>query len=277
MSAIRKVVYYGSCQARAIAKLLDHVLPGDVILNYPYIQKQEPLPPHLYSADIVIYQLYHPTIEKHMPYHTDLLVEKVKATNPGAKLVCIPFICFYGYWPDYTIDSRNNATISSALPYGAFPQQSRVLSDCTSVTEACMAVLKSVYTRDEVITRIDTMLLKTKASDALCDVKLHDYIASNYRIPSKPPLFYSVQHPRNNVLEHVAKQILEVLGLPLSKENTTRMATIPELLDDHHALILPCVRQALELSVTQFKLYDKTWVDSIGYAMAYATTVTATR
>jgi hypothetical protein len=40
-----KVVFYGSCQARAIARLLEHVLPGEIVLNYTHILNKTPLDP----------------------------------------------------------------------------------------------------------------------------------------------------------------------------------------------------------------------------------------
>ena len=260
------MIFYGSCQARAIAKLIEHVLPGEVVLNYTHILNKTPLPDHFYSTDILIYQMYHPVNEDHAEYHTDMIVKKIKSLNPHVKLVAVPFICFYGYWPDYTIDQRNAKTVSPTFPYGVFPQQSKILSQCSISQDALNVVNKVHYDAQEVFERIETLLEKTRHNDSMCDVVITDFIAANYR--TSPPIFYSVQHPRNCVLLHVASQILKLLGIQGEPKFDT-----DELLDDHHALILPCVQTTLGISQTKMKLYDKRIVDAEQYAELYIKTM----
>ena len=264
----QKVVYFGSCQARAISKILHAILPGEVILNYPFIQKHEPYPDALYEADVLIYQLYHPTNPDHAEYHTDNVCAKIKSKNPNVKLVCLPFINFYGYWPDYTVDPRNAKTITSATPYGTFPQQSRVLSACATEEEAVAAVAGTGTPNpsvEEINKHLATCFARMEAHDAKCDVRSTPYIRENFK---KRVIFYSAQHPENGVLLHVAAQALRALGV---EEDKMPAPPEEELLHDHQTLVLPCVQDelGLEARLDTYKLFDKRTVDAAGYAKIY--------
>jgi hypothetical protein len=258
-----KVVYYGSCQVRAIERMMHDVLPGEVIMNYTHILDKTPLPDSIYDADILIYQTYHPTNESNAEYHTDNMVRKLRTRNPNARAIALPFICFYAYWPDNFKDERNALTITSSLPYGMFPQQSKVLSACTSEAEALTSVAKEHFDAMQVHAGIDNMLQKLKDNDEKCDVKIHDFISGNWQ---KSLLFFSVYHPKNVVITHVARQVLNILGL---KDVEETIADLPELLEDHHAMILPCVQQILGISQPAIKMYDGKMVDANEYASLY--------
>ena len=250
-----KVVFYGSCQLHAISKLIK--IESEVILNWEYILSKKELPKTMYECDVFIYQPYCGSNE-HKEYHTDTILKKL---SKETKTISVPFMTTNIYWPDSITDIRNNETKSKTLLFGKFPQQSCILSKYTTLEEAIDDYESEHYNEDYMKNHAKNCLTKIKNAEENCDIKVFDYINTN--ISKHYPLFHSIQHPCNEILLHAAQQIyrkLEMSDIAVNRQ---------ELLKDHTVFILPCVQQALQIKVKEYKLNGNGIVDQDTYIKEY--------
>jgi len=226
-----------------------------IVINWAYIINKQPLPEDIYDTDVFIYQVYNP-IDKNVEYHTDTVLKKLRDT---VKTISVPFIAFNGYWPDATVDARNDLTKCGKLQFGQFPQQSCVLSKYVKLDEALSNYSKEHYNKLYVEKHFEGCLNKIATVEKDCDIKIYEFIKRHYK---SKLLFHSIQHPTNYLISHVLNQILDILHIP----------SIPltnELLRDHSVLILPCVQIHLGLKDLTYKLYGIGIVDEIAYVRLY--------
>lgn len=253
-----KITFYGSCQLQAISKLMNsdsHEF--QVILNWVYILGQLPLPE--INPDIFIYQVYNP-IGKNKNYHTNTVIKMLKEKNPNVILISVPFLDFNGYWPDHIVDPRNELTKSDALPYGLFPQQSGVLSSYTSFNELLRNYNNQHYPEEYIKKHIQTALNKLEVNEKNCNIKVSQFIKKYYL---SKQLFYSIQHPCNEVLYHMTQQINNILNWKTNEWN------FPEKLKDHSVLVLPCIQKVLNFNVQNYKVYGRGMVSEKEYLQLY--------
>jgi hypothetical protein len=252
---VLRVAFYGSCQLKAASDMLSAALTAagvahafEVVLNWEYIVSGRELPSSMYDADVLVYQVYNPE-GRHADYHTDAIAERFGGVKPR---IVVPFLNFGVYWPDMTRDERNEATKTAAAPYGAFPQQSSALR-----------------TREpKVLEEFDptgaAWFAKMAQLEEGCDVRVTAFLRENFQARR---LFYSAQHPCNEVLALMASQMLEKLHVNAS------VPQMHEMLHDHDALILDCVQDRMGPSwvrVTEYKVYcSPTLVDAAEYARLY--------
>jgi hypothetical protein len=254
-----KICLYGSCQLVAIHTLLKDIVEADytVLQNWTFMLNDKPLPESLYDCDIFIYQPY--SNDKHLKYHTDTILKKLK---DGVKTISVPFVACSIYFPDAITDIRNNKTKTKELPFGKFPQQSCILSKYNSLIELIDDYDKEHYDFDFMTLFVEENLHKIYNVEKNCNVKVKDYI--KYNIYNNISLFHSIQHPSNNVLNHMTRQILEILKV---KEYT--FIKRPELLKDHTAMILPCVQRFYNLRISEYKLSGNGLVTESKYLVEY--------
>jgi hypothetical protein len=254
-----KICLYGSCQLVAIHTLLKDIVEADytVLQNWTFMLNDKPLPESLYDCDIFIYQPY--SNDKHLKYHTDTILKKLK---DGVKTISVPFVACSIYFPDAITDIRNNKTKTKELPFGKFPQQSCILSKYNSLIELIDDYDKEHYDFDFMTLFVEENLHKIYNVEKNCNVKVKDYI--KYNIYNNISLFHSIQHPSNNVLNHMTRQILEILKV---KEYT--FIKRPELLKDHTAMILPCVQRFYNLRISEYKLSGNGLVTESKYFVEY--------
>ena len=120
-----------------------------------------------------------------------------------ARTICIPNMCFLGYWPFWTSDSPmefGDDLLDRLYASGAGkPEILRVYlhGDITK-----MADLEGIARRS---------LEREFAKEERCVVKTADFVAANWR---KIRLFQTVNHPDTPLLLHAAQGILAHIGLP---------------------------------------------------------------
>ena len=258
------IVYYGSCQTAAIAKIIRLNLTkcgipftDCIIQNWVHILNKTTLPKEIYDCDYLIYQPYNGS-DENVEYHTDKVLKKISYKT---KTISIPFISSAMYWPDNVSDARNNKTKTDKLPFGKFPQQSCILSRCRSVDEMHNNLYKEHYDKFYLNNHLKRDLAKMTSGEELCDVKICDYIEAH--LANSVPLFHSIQHPTNDILLEVAKRVLKHFNIELSE--------IPseELLGDHTVLILPYVKIFYNTVRSTYKLYGREYVSEKTYLDEY--------
>ena len=247
-----KITFYGSCQLEAVSKIFKEYCDCEiqVIVNWSYMLKEIPLPECIYDSDVFIYQVYNSN-DKYKEYSTDTIINKMDKNK--VKLISMPFISFRGYWPDAFLDIRNNNTKTNKRPYGMFPQQSSILSNQLPLND-------EHYTPEYIEKYIENFFNTIEANESKCDIKVCNFIKENYK---KKILFYSIQHPCNDVLLHVYHQIVDILKLHET------FSFPKEMLYDHTVLILPCVQKVLGIHQTQYKLFGSGVVSQEEYVDLY--------
>jgi hypothetical protein len=264
------IYLYGSCQLVAIHKLLKDKLNKDVIVleNWTFMLNKNQLPESLYNCDVFIYQPFNGD-EKYLEYHTDTILKKL---NKNVKTISVPFVSCSIYFPDAIIDIRNNKTKTKNLPFGKFPQQSCILSKYKSQIEMMDEYNDNHYDFDFMSNFVQEILFKIHNVEKNCNIKIKDYI--KYNMYNGIPLFHSIQHPNNNILIHMTKQILEILNLSIGDGMKLSIKDYSfnvqqELLRDHTVMILPCVQKFYNIKVSEYKLNGNGIVNESRYLVDY--------
>lgn len=257
----KTVVFYGSCQLEAISKLLNKIIKfknSKLIINWQYMIANTELPEYLFDCDIFIYQPYSGPKVK---YHTKEIISKLKK---DVKIISIPFLSFGGYWADSITDIRNNLTKTNKLIYGLFPQQSFELSKYLTLKEAYENFDKTVISSDKIKQHLEICFEKMQQVEENCDIKVVNYIRDNYKTEQ---VFFTIQHPCNNLLIFTVQQILKLLNI---LDSTNSLQIIPELLFVHTVMILPCIKKELNLEFPSInKIFGNGFVSDKEYVKIY--------
>lgn len=254
------IVFYGSCQLEAIAKMLkfDKNIPTLVILNWKYILQKKELPESLYKCDIFIYQPYTNGHIDNKDYFTSTILEKLPK---HVKTISIPFIASNIYWPDAFLDNRNDNTKTDQLQFGKFPQQSCILSKYNTSEEVFS---KEHYSPDFLSIHEQNCYAKIANIEKECDIKILDFIKQNIH----KHIFHSIQHPNNSILLHSALQIQSLLKVNI-------VIIDYELLKDHTVFILPDVKKHFNINTSYYKLNGNGIVDEKVYVERYIQYITS--
>lgn len=244
------ITFYGNCQCMILSNIFSGVLRGvnvRYVSNFQLIQKRVDEPPPIFiDTDILIYQ----PLQNHGKLDTKYIIENIIPKT--CKTISFPYVYFLGYFPDFLqvkfVDMdevKRWPDEDDQLPY----QYIRVntLIDNGLIDQFDITLSDDFITKEETLDRLHFSLNKLKEKELSCDIKLHDFILSNFR---KTRLFHSPNHPSNVIFTYLANAIMQKLCIALHINRTFvfNFASTNEFLGVFsNMLIFPSVHKHLDL------------------------------
>ncbi|MBB6486707.1 WcbI family polysaccharide biosynthesis putative acetyltransferase [Rhizobium lusitanum] len=210
-----KVVFIGNCQAQAFESLCGHLgVEVDVIAVPPIWEINEDssgfLADSLMRADFIFSQ------RLSEDYSLELIRNGVLQDRYGEKVIVWPNIYFDGYFPGIRYLYNDYGKIVGPLADYHFQWIIDSWRDGSTVEEtALLAHDLSVWKGDVDFVEQSTNQLKSREKRA--SVNISDYIVNNFR---RKKLFYTMNHPVDEVLVEMLARLFQKAGVPFSSRNS---------------------------------------------------------
>ena len=134
-------------------------------------------------------------------------------TKPNCQLISFPSIYFSGYTPEINYLRFIGGAINSFSDYHDINVLSYFVKNPVTCLQNSLAQYQAddYYSPDEVLDNAANTLLNLKEREQDCTIKVGGFIQQHWR---DKRLFFSMNHPSNEVLNEVVKQVSEQLTLP---------------------------------------------------------------
>lgn len=197
---------YGNCQSQPLSRIIQRLTAGKLNVIHPET------PVHLLTdadeprfrkvieyVDIFIYQ--HITSDKYEWRKSEKIIQTL---NSDTKAISIPSLYFDAYF-DSTI-SIDHPPMNSFIPY-----HNKLILDCyikgLTINETLDKFINNTNV-DVSKDRFKESLASLQRREETVDIKISDYIEKNF-LNSR--LFWTVNHPTNELLIEVAKRIIKYI------------------------------------------------------------------
>lgn len=131
----------------------------------------------------------------------------------NARFILIPKLTFAGYFPQLSTETNQHNIMLGNQPVFAYGDRyiDEMLQKGYSYEQIKHEVLADNFLAEDYIrTYFDEQLEKFQEDEALCDVKMYDYVK---QYAKNIVLWHSFNHPTNMVIKELAKRILSLLGI----------------------------------------------------------------
>jgi hypothetical protein len=205
----------------------------------------------LLLVDVFIYQKVSKNNDFGEKLSSDYIIDKLRV---DCKKICITNPWFYGYYPQsYLHDDKNDKNVCyDENRYGLFPYKDYYIEKCYkkgNIDSAIQALsVGEQGLQYEVIPNLVKSFEIIENQELNCDIKIIDYIKSEYR---KKRLFYTLNHPINEVLKVIAYRICIYLDLVVAEVADTAMS-----LEGFDQAIYPFVKEILNLEFSNNFFYS---------------------
>lgn len=214
-----KICVMGNCQSAPIKSLLQQRLniPCEIIQIKPvHLLKEHDIKgvvSTLSSSDVVVTHLISNNYNN-FPIGTDQLSDIVKA---DAKVIVVPNAHYIGYFPSfiYIKDFKGRGVTPRVPEYSHFPSDYHdAFCIAAKIKDYSLDKLFGFYesykgAADWLEGYIDESLFNLREREQDCHVKISDFIEDNYK---NRQLFWTFNHPTNELLTYMADQIIDRLG-----------------------------------------------------------------
>lgn len=241
-----KIVFIGNCQAQALTQI-SHFLGLDAELvivppvfdlgafNTPEIKDK------IYSADMVFSQRVNEN------YPAEFVRPSVLRQELGGKVVIWPNIYFDGYFPGVRyVYAQSGNKVTGPLSDYHFLQIQKSYKDGIS-PEAAWEAFTSPEPSDLLpADPIGDSIANLRHREHDVDVTMSDYIEANAK---RGKLFYSMNHPTDEVLHEALKRMVARSGLDLQvpEYDAARLQGYPYTLNEIDLPILPFVSKLYDM------------------------------
>ncbi|EHR0552771.1 TPA: hypothetical protein NKA12_001429 [Vibrio parahaemolyticus] len=202
-----KYAVLGNCQSGAISAMLDHLLPSWekvplIAVHLITKSNDEKMLDAISTVDVLVHQ---PISDSFGFFSIDAL----KCRFPHIKFISFPNIYFSGYFSSLMyLRKPKGGTLPGVV--GDYHDK-RVIEGYlkgSSVSEIMNDMKCPLEYSNGLVLRSITQL---KDRESSLDIKISKYIEDNYL---KRQLFYSFNHPCNELLELVAREVCRLIGEP---------------------------------------------------------------
>lgn len=215
----KKYTVYGSCQADAVAQILNSNSAFKSQYEYVPVNRVQLLTENeinhlnkniLPTIDLFIYQPIH-------NYHPHILTKYIidNVLKPDCVKIVFPFLYFTGYHPqDIVIQDVNVPNLDHDVNLLKL-----YLKGPVNISNFIETITQeNYYDKEYLIKLIDKNIYnfeireKTNNNEAFY-IPVREYISNNYQ---KKLLFYTIAHPTKHLSQYIVTEILKYLGLPIS-------------------------------------------------------------
>jgi Polysaccharide biosynthesis enzyme WcbI len=210
-----KAVVVGNCQAQALEMMLstsDEFARRFELVRFPAVHEiPESMVPDLHKAvadaAVVILQRVDDGYRGGIGLGTETLA---RIAGP-ATVVRWPSVYWAGYFPDlfYLRDAEGQPVVDGPFDYHD-RSVLRAYSSGLGVMEVC-ALLENPELPSDARAWATNATAELDARGRECDIQVTSYIESRFR---DELLFFTMNHPTNCLLGHIAQRVTELLGVP---------------------------------------------------------------
>lgn len=247
-----KIVFIGNCQAQALTQLAHYLeLGAELVIvppvfdlgafNTPEIKEK------IYSADVVFSQ------RVNEDYPAEFIRPSVLRRELGDKVVIWPNIYFDGYFPGVRyVYAQNGSKVTGPLSDYHFLQIQQSYKDGVSPQAAWEAFISPQPSDILPTDPISDSIANLRHREQDVDVTMSDYIEAN---ATRTKLFYSMNHPSDEVLIEALRRMVEKSGadLHVPEYDPARLVGYPYSLNEIDLPILPFVQKQYEIPSSQIE------------------------
>lgn len=237
-----KIIFIGNCQAQALTQIT-HYLGVDAeleivppVFDLGGFNTQE-VKDKIYSSDVVFSQ------RVNEDYPAEFVRPSVLRKDLGSRAVIWPNIYFDGYFPGVRyVYAQSGGKVTGPLSDYHFLQIQKAYKDGLSPTDAWEAFTSpepsDLLPADPVADSIANLRHREQNSD----FGISDFIEANY---ARSKLFYSMNHPTDEVLQEALRRMVETAGVDLKipAYDPALLNGYPYSLSEIDLPILPFVQQ----------------------------------
>lgn len=252
----RKAILYGNCHMNSIEICLKHSENFSkiyTIVKIPLFYEGEGCPEInvLSKCDLFIYQEIRESNSYGKEYASDNLLKMLP--NDCVK-ICVPnlYELGYGFFPQNLVQASQPKYYNAYNPKfrdderGLFVHGDRIIREKIEQNFSLRDLVKFVNSNDAisqeyVLKTFDQYRDKIKNREIKWDIKIYNYIFSNYQ---DIQMFNDFGHPTNKVMKKISEEILEYLGI---ENDLTQFVMIFEM-EEYEDPIYPCVKEILGLN-----------------------------
>lgn len=252
-----RVLFYGGCHADVLHKIfsrfcLNEDFSSSLLVNFVTISEGGDFPyDRLDQHDVVV---FNPIMNKGK-FNTSHLIEACRAR--GVKTVSYPWLQWNGYFPG----SRRLPGIDWVYPE-LIERRGEHADFATFKDWALGDWLTPEIIEENIATT--TRILREHERDAACDIRISDFILSNYKARR---LFVTPDHPAADLYKYVAHEIAARLNVKLDKDFD---ALFSEFQQEHYLPVMPQVARTLELSFPASEYAFKAILGARSYSLGDA-------
>lgn len=192
------------------------------------------------ACDIFIHQ---PISENFKEFSSENLKEKLKR---NCKIISFPVLYFTGYNPETFYFKNTDTDLMSFTNY----HDANILQLYTegkTIQEVYSILMdEQFYTNEYIEQNVRETLTELRFREKNLDIKIAEFIANNYK---NKRLFWSMNHPTNDLIFLVVDQILEFLMVPKLTEQEKNLPN--QLLGRTRLFIYPSLTKFLNFSVSE--------------------------
>ncbi len=220
-----KFVVLANCQSGPLSLIIERLIPNlerVPIKAIHTLNKSDPeaLLITLREVELVIHQ---PIGDTFGP----LSISELKVKLPNSTFISFPSIYFDGYFPDLMyLRLQKGGTLKGVI--GDFHDRRIIESFLNKKNVQDTFLMLNQKKPIELVNKnIISSLAKLEKREVNLDIKLTKYLEMNVM---KRRLFYVFNHPTNDVLIEVTKQLAEVLGEKINREGLSISNALPDYL-----------------------------------------------
>lgn len=243
-----KLAVYANCQSGPLMAILSRISDNLEFIRIPPVHTLDPhnfgyLEDLIGTVDVVIHQ----PIGK---AYKNICIQSLKDRFPSKTYISFPSIYFSGYFPGLMyLRHPKGGVVSGWL--GAY-HDSRVIEgflsgqsiwstvDCLMAPgEGTQRLLKSLFEEND-----------RREED--CDIKINGYVKEHF---TSRRLFHVFNHPSNELLVEVAKQVLQLLNRPIASAGLRSLKANPEYLCSHQAALDTSIKNECNINFKDADFY----------------------
>lgn len=223
-------------------------------------------------SDLIITQSIQKTNELDRVLAVDYLKNNKRKET---RLVAICSLDYKGYFPQYKSSSRHISIMDRPLvKYGDF-NIDRLQHEGYSAREIAEILSDDNTYSDGYLTQwFENAIADFAKKEEYCDVKMHDYISTNY---NKDIMYHYFNHPKSYVIRELAKRILRYIGILDTAIDDEAMLETKSNMFYQEQPVYPCVYKHLKIPynhpyITPNYLASEYRFDFYGYVEWYFNT-----
>lgn len=241
-----KIVFIGNCQAQALTQIAHFLgLDAELVIVPPVFDlgafNTPEIKDSIYGADIVFSQ------RVNEDYPAEFVRPSVLRQKLGKRAVIWPNIYFDGYFPGVRyVYAQSGSKVTGPLSDYHFLQIQQSYRDGASPQDAWEAFISTDAPASLPADPIGDSIANLRHREQDVDVTMSDYIEAN---ALRTKLFYSMNHPTDEVLQEALRRMVEFSGADLKVPafDAQRLVGYPYTLNEIDLPILPFVQKLYDM------------------------------
>ena len=264
-------IIYGNCQTELIQRFMaesDELMSRYIFVNIPRVCQEDDqvwndlIESGIFSfCDLFIYQIVLDNNRFGIARSTSRIE---KLLNENCIKVSIPNIYFDGYFPQLEKNPYN--VLEDVQEDGLFKWGdkfvNKLLLDGTDTNQIIKIIFDEDYlSYQEVQKHIDNSFENLEMREQFTDIKISDYIRKNFE---ERQLFFSPNHPNNELLIQCAIRILDFLGM----DNTIWTEPVDSFMSlmSEDVVIYPSVIRQIGLKTFYKSFFPNRYIENLAYS-----------